>query len=74
MQNGKQPDIQSFCDEEGGTVMIILKVILGVVIVAAVFFVLTFLVYFFNLDMKAAAKIMPVISRHYDKVKKEKRL
>lgn len=54
--------------------MIILKFLLGVVVVAVVFFVLTFIVYFFNLDMKAAAKIMPVISRHYDKVKKEKRL
>lgn len=47
-----------------------IKFILGVVTAAVVFFVLTFLVYFFNLDMKAAAKIMPVISRHYDKVKK----
>lgn len=54
--------------------MIILKFLLGVVIAAAVFFVLTFIVYFFNLDMKAAAKIMPVLSRRYDKVKKEKRL
>ncbi|MDE7274186.1 MAG: hypothetical protein K2N95_14200 [Lachnospiraceae bacterium] len=54
--------------------MIIAKVILGVLIAAAVFFLLTFIVYFFNLDMKAAAKMMPVISKHYDKVKKEKRL
>ncbi|MDE6053463.1 MAG: hypothetical protein K2G55_06835 [Lachnospiraceae bacterium] len=54
--------------------MIILRFLLGVMIVAAVFFVLTFIVYIFNLDMKAAAKIMPVISKHYDKVKKEKRL
>ena len=50
------------------------KFLLVAAIVAAVFFVLTFIVYFFNLDMKAAAKIMPVISKHYDKVKKEKRL
>ncbi|MDE5696288.1 MAG: hypothetical protein K2I96_02585 [Lachnospiraceae bacterium] len=54
--------------------MIIVKIVLGVVIVAAVFFALTFTVYFFNLDMKAAAKIMPVIAKHYDKVKKEERL
>ncbi|MDE6219224.1 MAG: hypothetical protein K2G51_02115 [Lachnospiraceae bacterium] len=54
--------------------MIIAKVLLGVLIAAAVFFLLTFIVYFFNLDMKAAAKMMPVISKHYDKVKKEKRL
>ena len=54
--------------------MMIAKFLLVVVIAAAVFFALTFLVYFFNLDMKAASKIMPVISKHYDKVKKEKRL
>lgn len=54
-------------------VMRIGKILSGVVIVTAVFFVLTFIIYFFNLDMKAAAKIMPVISKHYDKVKKEKR-
>lgn len=53
-------------------VMRIGKILSGVVIVTAVFFVLTFIIYFFNLDMKAAAKIMPVISKHYDKVKKEK--
>ncbi len=53
-------------------VMRIGKILSGVVIVTAVFFVLTFIIYFFNLDMKAAAKIMPVISKQYDKVKKEK--
>ncbi|MDE6621499.1 MAG: hypothetical protein K2K74_13650 [Lachnospiraceae bacterium] len=52
----------------------IATILLGVAAAAAAFFVLTFLVYFFNLDMKAAAKIMPLISKHYDKVKKEKRL
>lgn len=51
-----------------------IKFLLGVVIAAVVFFVLTFIIYFFNLDMKAAAKIMPVLSKHYDKVRKEKRL
>ncbi len=54
--------------------MILFKILLGVGGVAAIFFALTFAIYFFNLDMKAAAKIMPVISKHYDKVKKEKRL
>lgn len=52
--------------------MRIRKILSGVVIVTAVFFVLTFIIYFFNLDMKAAAKIMPVISKQYDKIKKEK--
>lgn len=55
-------------------VMRIRKILSGVVIVTAVFFVLTFIIYFFNLDMKAAAKIMPVISKQYDKIKKRKKL
>lgn len=54
--------------------MRMLKLLRGVGIAAAVFFALTFTIYFFNLDMKAAEQIMPVISKHYDKVKKEKRL
>lgn len=54
--------------------MMMIKFLLGVVIAVVVFFVLTFIIYFFNLDMKAAAKIMPVLSKHYDKVRKEKRL
>lgn len=52
----------------------VLKILLGIGIAAVVFFLLTFIVYFFNLDMKAASVIMPVIEKHYDKVKKEKRL
>lgn len=54
--------------------MMVLKLLFGVVIVAVVFFMLTFTVYFFNLDMKMAERIMPWISKRYDKVKKEKRL
>ena len=51
-----------------------LHILFILVIVALCLFVLTFLVYFFNLDMKMAARIMPWISKRYDKVKKEKRL
>lgn len=51
-----------------------LKILGKIAAAIAVFFVLTFLVYFFNLDMKAAAKIMPVIEKHYDTVKREKRI
>ncbi len=50
------------------------KIIFRAGFVAVVFFVLTFTIYFFNLDMKMAEKIMPMISKQYDKVKKEKRL
>jgi len=50
------------------------KIIFRAGFVVVVFFVLTFTIYFFNLDMKMAEKIMPMISKQYDKVKKEKRL
>lgn len=52
----------------------VLKIVFGIVIALVVLFVLTFSIYFFNLDMKAVEAIMPVLEKHYDKVKKEKRL
>ena len=54
--------------------MMVLKLLFGVVIMAVVFFMLTFTVYFFNLDMKMSELIMRWISKRYDKVTKEKRL
>jgi len=51
-----------------------LKFFIFIISAAAAFFVVTFTIYFFNLDMKAAEKIMPVFAKHYDHVKKEKRL
>ncbi|MFG6368933.1 MAG: hypothetical protein K1W16_10995 [Lachnospiraceae bacterium] len=57
-----------------GADMNLKKIIFRAGFVAVVFFVLTFTIYFFNLDMKMAEKIMPMISKQYDKVKKEKRL
>lgn len=47
--------------------MLLLKILLIVVIVLAVLFVLSLLIYFFNLDMKAAALIMPVLEKLYDR-------
>lgn len=54
--------------------MIILHIVLGIVIAIVVLFVLTFLIYFFNLDMKMVEIITPILEKHYDKVKKKKRL
>lgn len=54
--------------------MIFLKILMGLAIAAAAFFVLTFTVYFFNLDMKAVERLMPLLAKHYDKVKREKRI
>ena len=46
--------------------------IIAIVIVAL--FVLTFIVYFFNLDMKLTAALEPLFVKHYDKVKRDKHL
>ncbi len=49
--------------------------VLGIIaIVIVCFFVLTFVVYFFNLDMKLTAALEPFFLKHYDKVKRDKHL
>lgn len=41
---------------------------------AAGFFVVTFTVYFFNLDMKLLSKIEPLFIKHYDKMPRNQSL
>ncbi len=53
--------------------VIFLKILLIIGIVLAVLFVLSLFIYFFNLDMKAAAAIMPVFEKHYDRVDRKKK-
>lgn len=54
--------------------MIILK-ILGILAAVAVgLFVISFIVYFFNLDMKLTAALEPIFLKHYDKIKRNKHL
>lgn len=53
------------------TILGILKVIL---IIVVVFFVLTFTVYFFNLDMKLTAALQPTIQKWQEKVKRDRHL
>lgn len=50
--------------------MIVLKILLIAVIVFAALFLLSLVVYFFNLDMKLISKIAPILNKHYDKIKK----
>ena len=38
------------------------------------FFIVTFTVYFFNLDMKLTAAIEPLLLRHYDRIKRDQHL
>ena len=48
-----------------------LKILLIIVIVVASLVVLSFLVYFFNLDMKLTAKLAPLFEKHYDKIDRD---
>ncbi len=51
--------------------MTALYIILGVIVG---FFVLTFIVYWFNLDMKLIRKVYDVLQKHYDKMKRDRKL
>ncbi len=51
-----------------------LRILLIIAIVLIALFVITFTVYFFNLEMKLLALIEPLISRHYDKIKRDQHL
>ena len=53
---------------------IFLKVVLIVAIVVVCLFVLSMVVYFFNLDMKLTSAIEPLLEKHYDKRKRERKL
>ncbi len=44
----------------------ILNILLKLVLAALAFFVVTFTVYFFNLDMKATAMLAPFFEKWYD--------
>ena len=54
--------------------MIILKILCIAALVVVIFFVVTFAVYFFNLDMKLTAALEPLFLKHYDKIKRDKHL
>lgn len=50
----------------------ILKVVLIIVCVVVALFLLSVLAFFFNLDMKMAAKLGDLLTPHYDKVKRDR--
>ena len=54
--------------------MIVLKILGIIAIIAVAFFVVTFTVYFFNLDMKLTAALEPIFLKHYDKIKRDNHL
>ena len=47
--------------------LIILAVIVG-------FFLVTFAIYWFNLDMKLVRKVYDLLGKHYDNMKRDKKL
>lgn len=53
---------------------VFLHVLLIVAIVLVCLFVLSFVVYMFNLDMKITAKLQPLFEKHYDKIDRDKHL
>lgn len=53
---------------------IIFKVLLIIAIVLAALFVLSLIVYFFNLDMKLSSLMPPILTKHYDRIKRKKRV
>lgn len=59
--------------EENGMVLAIRIIVIAAAVIAALF-VLSFLVYFFNLDMKLTAKLAPLFEKHYDKIDRDKHL
>ena len=50
------------------------KIILFVLGGVFAFFAVTFLVYFFNLDMKLTARLEPIFLKHYDRIERDTHL
>ena len=51
-----------------------MDIVLIVLAVILVFFVVTFAIYWFNLDMKLVRKVYDLLQKHYDKMKRDKKL
>ena len=51
-----------------------MEILLTVFFAVLIFFAVTFLVYFFNLDMKLIRKIYELLGKHYDTMKRDKKL
>lgn len=51
-----------------------IKALIIIAIVLACLFALTFIIYFFNLDMKLVRKIYDASGKHYDNLEKDRKL
>jgi len=54
--------------------MLFLKILLIILAVLAALFVITFVIYWFNADMKLVRVIYDKLQPHYDNLEKDKRL
>ena len=52
----------------------LLKLLLKLLLILVSFIAATFVVYFFNLDMKLTAAMEPILFKFYDKVKRDQHL
>lgn len=52
--------------------MIVLKILFVLVCIFAALFLLSLIIYFFNLDMKLASKMLPIMNYIYDKGKEKR--
>ena len=50
------------------------NVFLIMLCVLVALFLLSLVIYFFNLDMKIMVKMMPFLSKHYDRIKRDRHL
>ena len=50
---------------------VLLSVLLKLAIAGGSFFVVTFVIYFFNLDMKATSMLEPFLEKWYDKLERK---
>ena len=51
-----------------------MDIILTILAVIVAFFLLTFAIYWFNLDMKLVRKVYDLLGKHYDNMKRDKKL
>ena len=51
-----------------------MDIILIILAVIVALFVLTFAIYWFNLDMKLVRKVYELLGKHYDNMKRDKKL
>ena len=52
----------------------LLKLLLKLLLILVSFITVTFVVYFFNLDMKLTAAMEPILFKFYDRVKRDQHL